>query len=385
MMGTMRDGVARSEDPAAKRKYWPAELSTRFAKPQFRGQGGMGRVWAAYDNAQRRQVAVKVLREDVGQYAESLERFQAEAARMQQVPPHPNVVEIYDYGTVGDWCFLTMPLLSGPHVSEKDLTVPDVLEVIQQTAAGLAHLHAHQLVHRDVKPRNLVFDGKLVKIVDFGIAKAIDVTPITMATAGTEGYMAPELRDPRNEVTTACDIYSLGCVLFALLTGYTLGSTPPPGRENDLDRAIPAALRPLLDAMVATDPTARPTAATVHDEVASFLAETSVQYPPTAAKPEHRPESRTRIVPLPEDPMPLPAHPTPAATAVAPAPVPPARLGPVQHFFRKWFTARGQFGRESLSPLAVVVAVGAWLLICFGGGWIVSVTLLLLLRLLGVG
>lgn len=384
----MRATTTGSEDAAAKGKYWPAELDGRFANPQFRGQGGMGRVWAAYDKEHGREVAVKVLREDVGHYAESRERFQAEAARMQQVPPHPNVVEIYDYGTVGDWCFLTMPLLTGPHVSENNLPIQGVLKVVQQTAAGLAHLHAHRLVHRDVKPSNLVFDRDTVKIVDFGIAKAIDVTPITKATAGTEGYMAPELRDPRNEVTPAVDVYSLGCVLFSLLTGFTMGSTPPAGRDIDLDRAIPVGLRPLLDSMVATDPADRPTAKVVHDEVASFLAETAVQQPsPSPAKPGSRPRTdpRTHVVPHPEDPGPPPGRTTPVPTAVAPIPIQAAPRGPVRRFFVEWFTPRGQYGRESLTVPAVVVAIGAWLFICIGGGWLLSVFLLLLLRMIGVG
>ena len=142
----------------------------------------------------------------------------------------------------------------------------------------------------------------------------------------------------------------------------------------------------LLDAMVATDPAARPTAAQVHDELASFVAETAVQPPPGPTEPEPhvRPESRTRIVPLPEDQAVAQANPTPAPTAVAPAPVPVAPSGPVQRFMMEWFTARGQFGRESLSLSAVVVAIGAWLFLCFGGGWLLSVVLLLVLRLLGV-
>lgn len=394
-MTGMRDAIAGHEDPEAKRKYWPSELDARFADPQFRGQGGMGRVWAAYDRTQRRQVAVKVLREDVGQYAESLARFQAEAARMQQVPPHPNVIEIYSYGTLGDWCFLTMPLLSGPHVGRMDLSRPGVLEVVRQTAAGLAHLHAIPLVHRDVKPSNLVFDGHLVKIVDFGIAKAIDVTPITKATAGTEGYMAPELRDPRNEVTTAVDIYSLGCVLFERLTGVRPGDATLQFGVDDRS-TIPRSLRPLVDAMLATDPAARPTAAEVQREVAGFLAETAVQdVPKPGPRPEPRQQEpaadpRTRIVPLPAPPAPVadpsvppaPVAAPPAATAVAPGPVQQAAEG--HGFVVEWFTARGQYGRESLSTKAVGVAVGAWLVICFVGGWVLSLALLLLLRVLGV-
>lgn len=407
MTGTMSDAVAGSDDPGAKRRYWPIELDARFAHPQFRGQGGMGRVWAAYDNHQRRQVAVKVMREDVGQYAESLKRFQAEAARMQQVPPHPNVIEIYDYGTIGDWCFLTMPLLSGPHMGQQDLPVQGVLDVIRQTAAGLAHLHTHRLVHRDVKPSNLVFDGPIVKIVDFGIAKAIDVTPITKATAGTEGYMAPELRDPRNEVTPAVDIYSLGCVLFERLTGVTPGDVTVQLQRGDR-HGIPRALRPLVDAMLATDPSSRPTATQVQGEVVGYLAETVVQHAPGGAQPPQPPRQpqaslrpqpppqqqpleprapapRTHIVPVPEVSAPPSAPSQPSPTAVAAVPVAAEPVGPVQGFVQEWFTPRGHFGRESLSGLSVVVAVGAWLLICLGGVWVLSLVLLLLLRLLGVG
>lgn len=365
-----------SGDAEAKHRYWPAELNARFAQPQFRGQGGMGRVWAAYDLAQQRRVAVKVLREDVGQYAESRERFRAEAFRMQHVAPHPNIIEIHDYGTVGDWCFLTMPLLSGPHIGQQHHPVPAALRIVQQTAAGLAHLHRHNLVHRDVKPSNLVFDGDTVRIVDFGIAKAIDVTPITKASVGTEGYIAPELLDHRNEVTPACDVYSLGCVLFKLLTGVL-----PHSARSEHTRRIPPGLKSLLDGMLAAEPKIRPTAQIVHDEIVSFQSETAAFT--TQPEPFAGSDSRTQIVPAaPTSSKPI----LPVPTLVAPAaPAKPRPTGPVQEFVREWLTSRGHYGRAKVPANAQLVAVGAWLFLCLGGAWLLSLAFLLVLRMFGVG
>lgn len=375
---------ASGDGPPAMQRHWPAELNSRFANPVFRGQGGMGRVWAAYDLRTQRHVAVKVLREDVGQYAESRRRFSEEAARMQHVPRHDHVIEVFDFGTIGDWCFLTMPLLSGPHVGERALPVPIILRVIEQTADGLAHLHRHQLVHRDVKPSNLVFDGDRIRIVDFGIAKAIDVTPITKASVGTDGYMAPELLDPRNAVTPACDIYALGCVLVKLLTG----GLPRDGMHED--DSIPPGLRPLVRQMLAKDPAARPLATTVRDEMQSLLRETiAVGTVPGQGfhfEPTHEePPNATMIAP-PGVPH-TPTAPTP--TAVAPpelvaAPALPEPGGPVRTFAREWFTARGHYGRDKVAPVAVGVAAGAWLAISLGGGWLLALVLLFLLRLVGV-
>ncbi|MDO5683867.1 MAG: serine/threonine-protein kinase [Propionibacteriaceae bacterium] len=414
---------ASGDGPPAMQRHWPAELNSRFANPVFRGQGGMGRVWAAYDLRTQRHVAVKVLREDVGQYAESRRRFSEEAARMQHVPRHDHVIDVFDFGTIGDWCFLTMPLLSGPHVGERALPVPIILRVIEQTADGLAHLHRHQLVHRDVKPSNLVFDGDRIRIVDFGIAKAIDVTPITKASVGTDGYMAPELLDPRNAVTPACDIYALGCVLVKLLTG----GLPRDGMHED--DSIPPGLRALVRQMLAKDPAARPLATTVRDEMQSLLSETiavgtvpgqGFHFTPQSGSgtpnqsvaglvaPDQTPaahaEGRTRIVPVQQaQPM---HHEPPNATMIAPPGVPhtptaptptaiappeliaPAALpepaGPVRTFAREWLTARGHFGRDKVAPVAVGVAAGAWLAISLGGGWLLALVLLFLLRLVGV-
>ncbi|RST01668.1 hypothetical protein EF910_27010 [Streptomyces sp. WAC07149] len=271
-----------------------AQLAGRYRLVERLGQGGIGEVWRAQDVELDRAVAVKVLLEfDASE--ELLGRFRREAsigARLQ----HPGLTVVHDIGRHGDRLFMVMELLEGQDLSRLlartpgvGLPLPQVLDLALQTAEALAAAHAQKVVHRDLKPGNLFLlsDGRL-KICDFGIARTADATgglTVTGRVFGTPSYMAPE--QWRGEhVDGSCDLYALGCVLYALLTG----APPFAGTEQawvlmrmHLEEAPPAlgavradlppALVELVDSLLAKEPGARPDALAVADRLRALLYE----------------------------------------------------------------------------------------------------------------
>ncbi|MFD7625035.1 protein kinase [Streptomyces sp. NPDC059851] len=205
-------------------------LAGRYRLDRRLGQGGMGEVWRGHDLALDRPVAVKVLlgggdRDRHGQ-AELVARFRREAtigARLQ----HPGITVVHDVGQEDGRLFIVMELLAGEDLAtllarEGTLPVELVLDLGAQTAEALAAAHEQAVVHRDLKPANLfLLPGGRLKICDFGIAHSADVTAgwtVTGRPFGTPPYMAPEQwRGER--VGARCDLYALGCVLYALLSG----------------------------------------------------------------------------------------------------------------------------------------------------------------------
>ena len=199
------------------------ELVSRIAA------GGMGEVWRAQDSTLQRTVAVKVLRSEYTGDATFLSRFRTEA-RNTAMLSHANIAQVYDYGEAmaeGEHvAYLVMELVDGEPLSAvlaKDarLAPPRVLDILGQTAAGLGVAHRAGVVHRDVKPANLIMrPDRVVKITDFGISRAADHVPLTGTgmVIGTAQYLSPEQAMGR-QVTPASDVYALGVVGYEALAG----------------------------------------------------------------------------------------------------------------------------------------------------------------------
>ncbi|WP_159046012.1 protein kinase domain-containing protein [Streptomyces sp. WM6372] len=256
------------------------ELAGRYRLERRLGQGGMGEVWRGHDLMLDRSVAVKVLLE-AATNDEVVARFRREAtigARLQ----HPGITVVHDVGQQDGRLFIVMELLSGEDLAavlarDGALAVDLAVELAAQTAEALAVAHEQAVVHRDLKPGNLfLLPGRRIKICDFGIAHSADATAgwtVTGRIIGTPAYMAPEQwRGER--VGARCDLYALGCVLYALVSGappfgqtegpYVLmhrhvAEAPLPLREAGTP--VPAELDRLVLALLAKDPADRPESA----------------------------------------------------------------------------------------------------------------------------
>jgi serine/threonine protein kinase len=198
---------------------------SRYRLERPLGHGGMASVYLGRDTDLDRPVAVKLLAENAAGDDGLRERFVREA-RIAARLSHPNVVSIFDAGEDDGRPYIVMECIEGETLSELlarrgRLPPEEARELALQAARGLAHAHAAGLVHRDIKPQNLLLreDGTL-KIADFGIARAAEGTALTQAgtVLGTAAYLAPE-QALGEEVTPAADVYSLGAVLYELLTG----------------------------------------------------------------------------------------------------------------------------------------------------------------------
>jgi eukaryotic-like serine/threonine-protein kinase len=248
-------------------------LADRYRLDDRIAAGGMGEVWRAVDLVLGRPVAVKLLREDYSQHPETLERFRGEARHTAAVS-HPGIARMYDYGepSPGQPPFLVMELVEGSPLTrllERGPLVPArTMDIVAQAAAGLDAAHAAGLVHRDIKPGNLLVspDGT-VKITDFGIAYAAGSAPLTRTGAliGTPAYLAPE-RVNGSSAGPASDLYSLGIVAYECLTGaqpftgtpmevalsHQYQSLPP------LPPGVPLPVAALVAELTARDPAGRP-------------------------------------------------------------------------------------------------------------------------------
>ncbi|MDI3257168.1 MAG: Stk1 family PASTA domain-containing Ser/Thr kinase [Kyrpidia sp.] len=201
-------------------------LGGRYQIEQAVGGGGMSVVYRALDTVLGRRVAVKVLRSQFGDDADFIRRFRREAQAAASLS-HPNIVNIYDVGTDGDDHFIVMEYVEGRTLKEwiqqrGALPVAEVVDIGKQVCAALAHAHERGIVHRDIKPHNiLITDSHLVKVTDFGIARAVTANTITYAgtVIGSVHYFSPE--QARGEMTDIkSDIYSLGVVLYEMVTGH---------------------------------------------------------------------------------------------------------------------------------------------------------------------
>ncbi len=198
----------------------------RYVLSRKLGAGGMAEVWEAFDEGLHRSVAVKVVRDEIADELEFRERFVREARLAAQLE-HPRILPIYDFGTEAGVTYLVMPLLPGGSLKELiqgPMPGEEAVEALSAIAAALDHAHSRGVLHRDVKPSNVLVDasGSLL-LADFGLAKNTEVSSELTAAGmvvGTPAYMAPEQAIGRS-VDPRADQYALGIVAFELLTGRT--------------------------------------------------------------------------------------------------------------------------------------------------------------------
>jgi eukaryotic-like serine/threonine-protein kinase len=201
--------------------------SGRYRVADVLGRGGMAVVYLARDDELERPVAIKVLARHLADDPVFRDRFLREA-RLAARLSHPNIVQIYDAGEDHGDPYIVMECVEGRSLADElessgALDPARVVDLGVQVCAGLEHAHAAGLVHRDIKPGNLLLGERdTVKIADFGIARAAETTRLTQmgSVLGTAAYLSPE-QALGEEVTAAADVYSLGCVLFECLTGRT--------------------------------------------------------------------------------------------------------------------------------------------------------------------
>jgi tRNA A-37 threonylcarbamoyl transferase component Bud32/membrane protein YdbS with pleckstrin-like domain len=208
----------------------PAEgdvVNGRYLLARRIASGGMGTVYEGRDEFLRRRVAVKLIREDLAGDAASIERFQREARAVASLA-HPNIAAIFDYGETGATPFIVMELVRGRNLAHFDGPVSQAVAVTRQILDALAHAHGAGIIHRDIKPANVIVDDNgVVKVTDFGIAKAADATKITLTgwALGSAPYASPEQINGE-PVGPESDIYSCGIVLCELITGAPADGDP---------------------------------------------------------------------------------------------------------------------------------------------------------------
>ncbi len=237
----------------------PEELAARLPNLEvleLLGQGGMGIVYKGRQPFLDRHVAIKLIRPDFGTSRDSEERFMREGRSLAKLQ-HPNIVTVFDFGKAGDLCYLVMEYVEGAslrqRIAQKSLFARDVLDFVPQIGEALRHAHETGIVHRDVKPENILVDRRnRVRLVDFGLAMLLDPAgrraPDDRRIAGTLGYMAPEQFSMPESVDHRADIYSTGAVCFEMLTGDIPRSdpAPPPSSKASCDlRFDPIVLKAL--------------------------------------------------------------------------------------------------------------------------------------------
>jgi eukaryotic-like serine/threonine-protein kinase len=279
-------------------------LGGRYQLGEVLGVGGMSTVWRAHDTVLGRDVAVKLLSGRHASDTVSRQRIRVEA-RAAAALSHPNVAQVHDFGeTIHDGRrtpYVVMELVPGPTLEERaaarSLRPVAVFRVCAEVAAGLAAAHADGVVHRDVKPANVIMAPTGAKVVDFGIAAAVDSGGMELdeELLGTPDYVAPE-RITGDVVTPASDVYSLGVLLYKLLTGHLPWAAD--GATDLIDAhlytepaplpaipGVPGEVVELCRRCLRKDPAGRPTAAEVAAALTEAAAAPAADAVPAAAAP----------------------------------------------------------------------------------------------------
>jgi len=262
-------------------------IANRYALEDRVAVGGMGEVWRARDVVLDRRVAVKVLKEEYAADPKFLDRFRAEAKHAAALS-HPGIASVFDYGEIGEMAFLVMEYVDGEPLSALlartgRLPADRTLDIVGQAGLALQAAHDAGVVHRDVKPGNLLVrpDG-VVKVTDFGIARVVDAAPVTQTgmVVGTAAYLSPE-QAAGKPTTPATDVYSLGVVSYECLSGERpfagdsavavamahLSTRPPP-----LPKDTPPVVADLVTQSLEKEPGRRPSSAGDFGRTALALA-----------------------------------------------------------------------------------------------------------------
>jgi predicted Ser/Thr protein kinase len=236
--------VASSPEPAQLPAAVP--VVPGYEIQQELGRGGMGVVYQAHHSRLDRLVAIKFLPAEVGKDAAFAERFTREARALAKLN-HPNIITVYDFGEITGLAYFIMQFVQGAnlrtHLRAGRLDPPEVLRIIGQICDALQYAHEEGIVHRDIKPENILLDKRgQVKIADFGIAKLLSRKQAEytltgpMQVIGTLNYMAPEQIDNPLGLDHRADIYSLGVMLYEMLTGQLpMGRFAPPSQKVPID------------------------------------------------------------------------------------------------------------------------------------------------------
>ncbi|WP_188836242.1 protein kinase domain-containing protein [Flexivirga endophytica] len=249
------------------------EVGGRYVLASRIAGGGMGEVWRGTDSVLERPVAIKLLRTNLTDDPEFVARFRIEARNAAKLS-HGNIAQVYDYGEDHGTAFLVLELVDGDPLSKviaqsAPMQEADAVHLLVQAANALHAAHAKGIVHRDVKPANIVVDDESVaKLTDFGIARALDASSMTRAgeVMGTPQYLAPEAAIGK-EATAQSDLYSLGVVAYQMLVGhlpfqadtavgFALAHVQQP--VPTLPDSVSEPLRRVVHATLAKDPDARP-------------------------------------------------------------------------------------------------------------------------------
>ncbi|WP_433208823.1 serine/threonine-protein kinase [Dactylosporangium sp. CS-047395] len=292
-------------------------INGRYLLAEQLGEGGMSVVWRAHDRVLGREVAVKVLNSRLAEDADWRRRIRLEARSAARLS-HPNITNVYDYGETSDHIpFVVMELLRGPTLGEQlrggPLKPAAAVRICAEVAAGLAAAHAEGLVHRDVKPANVMLTPDAAKVLDFGIVGIVGIPDEddTDQVLGTPAYLAPE-RLLSGSVTPASDVYAFGLLLYRCLTGQlpwsgetttqmvTAHVTVAPAPLPEIDGLSPD-VRELCMQCLAKEPDDRPAAVVVAARLAGAAGIVPrfsvVLQEPDPGDP--RPEPSTQLVDLP--------------------------------------------------------------------------------------
>jgi serine/threonine-protein kinase len=363
-------------------------IAGRYELGERLGYGGMSTVQVAVDRRLERQVAVKLLAEHLADDSQFISRFRREALSAARLV-HPNIVQVFDFGLdeVSGRHYIVMEYIQGRSGAEilreeTRLGVADTLELVDGACRGLVHAHRMGVIHRDVKPGNILrSDDGAVKLADFGIAKAVGGTSqLTQAGAvlGTAAYLAPE-QASGTEVGPAADMYGLGVVTYQLLAGrlpYEAGSLTElallqqreyPIRLDEIASEVPAALALAVEKALSLEPAQRYASAeemrrALHDGARGIAPPGSESTAATSMLPARdEPTAATRMA---SSPPPSPSPPTRGGRRLEPQPppggLPPARYEPIPDVppsRRDREPARGSGG--GMGRLVAVLAVAA--------------------------
>jgi eukaryotic-like serine/threonine-protein kinase len=307
----------------------PTVLADRYRLEEILGRGGMAEVWRATDPVLHRAVAVKVLRDTAEEETDRL-RFTAEARTLARLS-HPGLVMLLGAGINEERPFLVLELVEGLTLAQECGGRPAdpvrVAEIGREIAGALAYAHGAGVIHRDVKPGNVLLghDGR-IKLADFGIARLIGETvrhTRTGQAVGTAAYLSPE-QVRGEDVTEATDVYSLGLLLLEALTGERAYPGTPTeaalarlSRQPEVPASLPAEWAHLVEHMTALNPDDRPSADTVASRLRALgTAETDpapadatrVMTAPVAAAPESTPRGPSALDRLRARAADIPSH-----------------------------------------------------------------------------